>query len=245
MKLHNLLLTAALFVSASIASAVEEPESYLSFQTGTNTVNHNTYTTYYLTPAAGSNTLDVTLLQYAGNANKEKGWTYYAIGYKTDGTTAWEKALTLENARKEGSGITGGGITLTAEQQAFAESIGTPEDGDSIKAYMFTVTYDNEVTASIAFEGRNGDAKKLVSSFVNTAATNDFHFSDIENTDSILLFGKNEFTGTDVKGMISTNGIPEASVVGSPLPAPLVTLLIALGFGAALVMYRNRKQVNA
>ena len=45
--------------------------------------------------------------------------------------------------------------------------------------------------------------------------------------------------------MISINGIPEASVVGSPLPAPLVTLLIALGFGAALVMYRNRKQVNA
>lgn len=33
--------------------------------------------------------------------------------------------------------------------------------------------------------------------------------------------------------------------VGSPLPAPVVTLLIALGFGAALVMYRNRKQVKA
>ena len=33
--------------------------------------------------------------------------------------------------------------------------------------------------------------------------------------------------------------------MGTPLPAPFVTLLIALGFGAALVMYRNRKQANA
>jgi len=32
---------------------------------------------------------------------------------------------------------------------------------------------------------------------------------------------------------------------GSPLPAPVVTLLIALGFGAALVMYRNRKLAKA
>ena len=32
---------------------------------------------------------------------------------------------------------------------------------------------------------------------------------------------------------------------GSPLPTPVVTLLIALGFGAAFMMYRNRKQVKA
>lgn len=32
---------------------------------------------------------------------------------------------------------------------------------------------------------------------------------------------------------------------GSPLPTPVVTLLIALGFGAAFMMYRNRKQVRA
>lgn len=32
---------------------------------------------------------------------------------------------------------------------------------------------------------------------------------------------------------------------GQPLPAPVATLLIALGFGAAFVMYRNRKQAKA
>ena len=32
---------------------------------------------------------------------------------------------------------------------------------------------------------------------------------------------------------------------GNPLPAPVVTLLIALAFGGAFVMYRNRKQAKA
>lgn len=32
---------------------------------------------------------------------------------------------------------------------------------------------------------------------------------------------------------------------GQPLPAPVTTLLIALAFGGAFVMYRNRKQVKA
>ena len=32
---------------------------------------------------------------------------------------------------------------------------------------------------------------------------------------------------------------------GEPLPTPVITLLIALGFGAAFVMYRNRKQARA
>ena len=32
---------------------------------------------------------------------------------------------------------------------------------------------------------------------------------------------------------------------GSPLPTPVVTLLIALAFGGAFVMYRNRKQARA
>lgn len=34
-------------------------------------------------------------------------------------------------------------------------------------------------------------------------------------------------------------------VFGTPLPTPVITLLIALGFGAAFVMYRKHKQVKA
>lgn len=49
-------------------------------------------------------------------------------------------------------------------------------------------------------------------------------------------------TGNNVRAYF---GIYGKESFGSPLPTPVVTLLIALGFGAAFVMYRNRKQVKA
>lgn len=49
---------------------------------------------------------------------------------------------------------------------------------------------------------------------------------------------------TDSEGKIIRNDDPQIAF-GQPLPAPLATLLIALGFGAAFVLYRNRKQVKA
>lgn len=76
--------------------------------------------------------------------------------------------------------------------------------------------------------GGGSAAKKTCFSGVNTP-TQSGHFSFIGNASSNqIVFGK----GSDIKGVVS---------FGSPLPAPVVTLLIALGFGAALVMYRNRK----
>ena len=64
----------------------------------------------------------------------------------------------------------------------------------------------------------------------------DFYFNTSNSSPSArIIFTPVEAgngTGTD-----DTN----SGTVGSPLPAPVVTLLIALGFGAALVMYRNRK----
>ena len=68
----------------------------------------------------------------------------------------------------------------------------------------------------ICFSGVNSPIQSGGFNFIGNAASNQ------------IVFGK----GNDVKGVVS---------FGSPLPAPVVTLLIALGFGAALVMYRNRK----
>ena len=68
--------------------------------------------------------------------------------------------------------------------------------------------------------------------------SNQFHFYTTEETPAnVVYFGKSSDNGhgNDKSARIS---------FGAPLPAPVVTLLIALGFGAALVMYRNRK-VNA
>ena len=52
----------------------------------------------------------------------------------------------------------------------------------------------------------------------------------------VISFTKN---GTD-KGVLDFSG--NEGTVGSPLPTPVVTLLVALALGAGLVMYRNRRQ---
>ena len=75
-----------------------------------------------------------------------------------------------------------------------------------------------------------GVAKHVVYSFVNNKTNPGFNFSMTEVGSNTFVFGKNG----GVKGSVS--------VFGAPLPTPVVTLLIALGLGAAFVLYRNRKQ---
>ena len=239
MKLRNLLLTATLLLTIGAASAFAvEPETEQALTETTYTMSTTTTGGYYYA-TAGNNTLTVTLLQYSGNANTTDGWTYFAVGYKADGTTqTFEQALTLDNTN-----ITG--RELTATEIAGLTTYRAP-DSEGLHAYEFTVSFDAETTEKIGFAGRNGSDNKLVYSPVNAAPSNDFHFSD-KDTNSILFFGKKEFKNGNLKAQImsgaafvdSGNG---GAPVGSPLPAPVVTLLIALGFGAALVMYRNRKQ---
>ena len=50
--------------------------------------------------------------------------------------------------------------------------------------------------------------------------------------------------GTDADGNPIVKKDAEIAF-GQPLPSPVATLLIALGFGAAFMMFRNRKQAKA
>ena len=89
-----------------------------------------------------------------------------------------------------------------------------------------------------AYQSNGGGSAGKKDAYSYGATTNHagFHFAA---TDTVIAFTKN---GTD-KGIIGFEGGEGA--VGSPLPTPVVTLLIALAFGAGFVMYRNRKQVRA
>lgn len=89
-----------------------------------------------------------------------------------------------------------------------------------------------------AYQSNGGGSaeKKDAYSYGATSNHAQFHFAA---TGTVIAFTKN---GTD-KGRIDFGGNDET--VGSPLPAPVVTLLIALACGAGFVMYRNRKQVKA
>jgi len=76
-----------------------------------------------------------------------------------------------------------------------------------------------------------GVAKHIVYSFVNNETDPGFNFSMTEVGSNTFVFGKDS---DGVKGTVT--------VSGAPLPTPVVTLLIALGLGAAFVLYRSRKQ---
>ncbi len=238
MKLHNLLLSAALLLTIGAASAfAADPATEDTLTETTYTLNTPTNGGFYYA-TSGNNTLTVTLLQYAGTAESTQGWTYYAVGYKADGTTkTFEQALTLDNTNVTGR-------ELTDAEIATLKTYRTP-DGDGLHAYEFTVSFDAETTEKIGFAGRNGADNKLVYSPINEAPSNGYHFSD-KGTESILFFGKKEFKNGNLKAQIMSSAAyvngENGGAMGAPLPAPVVTLLIALGFGAALVMYRNRKQ---
>ena len=242
MKLRNLLLSVLVFSAGTVFAVdpvTQDDVAQTTYEMGTSTSGGHTQ---YFYNTSGNNTLTVTLLQYSGDATTENGWTYYAVGYQADGTTeTFNEALTLSNAN-----ITG--RTLSDTEIAGLTTYRTLEPGETLNAYEFTLTFDQETTEKIGFAGRNGDNKKLVFSTVNEEKSNDFHFSD-KTTSSVLFFGKNAFENGQIKAQIMSSGSYVASgdgtPMGAPLPAPVVTLLIALGFGAALVMYRNRKQANA
>ena len=99
--------------------------------------------------------------------------------------------------------------------------------------------YITTAVESLGIIGVNGNSGHYVFSSNNVPAKNNGNgwlFYVDENLEVI------SFDATKDKG----KGNYAAEITfGAPLPAPVVTLLIALGFGAALVMYRNRKQVKA
>ena len=89
-----------------------------------------------------------------------------------------------------------------------------------------------------AYQGNGGGAPEKKDAYSAGAISNGagFHFS---NTGTVISFGKESDKASVDFG---ENG---GGTFGAPLPTPVATLLIALGFGAALVMYRNRKQARA
>ena len=235
MKLRTLLATAFVFTACAVFAETPATQEDVVQTTYTLGTTANGY--YYST--SGNNTLTVTLLQYSGAADTTDGWTYYAVGYKADGTTTtFNEARALSNGNVTGR-------ELTAAEIAGLTTYRAPGD-DELHAYEFVISFDGEETEKIGFAGRNGSENKYVFSIVNAEKENKFHFSD-KGTDSILFFGKNSFENGQIKAQIMSgaSNVDNGGPMGAPLPAPVVTLLIALGFGGALVMYRNRKQVRA
>ena len=239
MKLHNLLLTAALFLTAGIASADSISEGdYNAPQFIKNTTVPGAWTT------SGNNSLDIILMYKNGTADTLSGYAYYVVAHKT-GAEGWDVLSGLALSEPAANGR-----LLSTDESAQYTSLFSDIGGHSTpNVYEFKVAFDEKVYDQIGILGRNGSPSQIVNSAENDPATNgsQFHY----NTPHSVLYFQN---GGDIKAAllidatyIGSNTTPNGGdeTMGAPLPAPVVTLLIALGFGAALVMYRNRKQENA
>jgi len=235
MKLSNLLLAATVFFAAGITIADAKPkEKEEQAQLSNDTESGNP------TFSWGGNSATVTL--FVAN----DGWdSYFVCGYDKDGN--------IVSGTKTRVATSDNLTNLTAAQ--VLEDFDVPETAKeniakftgTHKAYQLEVAFgDNVETIGLIGGGNNDGEKFLVYSYDNITKKKSF-FSAIDDNGNILYLGTDNWSS----GLKFNNGAVflvgagqggAGGTFGTPLPTPVVTLLIALGLGAGLVMYRSRKQ---
>ena len=225
MKLRNLLLTVALFLIAGVAFAKPKVD----------TSNVSDFLTMEV--SEDTNTLNIRMFRM------NNGWKYYVKGY-TQGTNgavlSYQSTLSKDDDYE-----------IATDKKKIKEIIAGMEDlPDDVRAglnqhalgiYEFSIPVPDDII-EISLAGGNGKGA-FVESVWQRSATNGNDFWTI-GEGNLIYMGKGNWIGQYNNGAMFLVG-GEPYTFGSPLPAPVVTLLIALGFGAALVMYRNRKQARA
>ena len=239
MKLHNLFATALLLTATSAFAANDHNNGHghnphdVSEYTDQITTDTST-TTSLPTTFTWPNTPNTVVTVFTGNS----GWDDYSLcGYDKDGKLiATEKLTVAENQTALSAADAMKGLDIDDEiKNNIAHFTGTHT------AYQFAVNFGTDV-ASIGLVGGN-NKNHLVYSITNNKTNNGLFFSAIDENGDAVYLGKDQWSST----LNFNNGAVflVAETVGSPLPAPVTTLLIALAFGAAFVVYRNRKQVKA
>ena len=248
MKLRNLLLTAALFVTASAAFAGKNKDTVLP--------SYQDFST--ITKADETKTLNIKM--YVFNNGK---WDYYLYGnpvqdQNSTQTELYQLHLDETNARSYGEVIATKHNQIVHEPSLVGD---VPEEYRSNleqkthTIYTFSIPFNDADISSFGISGANslnntafGELSSDLTVLYNSLPANNGMTIDqiASSTDqTILVHAKPQWHLNNGALFLISVDSPEIKNVGSPLPAPVVTLLIALGFGAALVMYRNHKQVKA
>ncbi len=241
MKLHNLLLTAALFLSVGIVFANPDTETYEK-----------------LSWNSSDDTIKVSMLM--GNS----AWTSMYLGAYSSTGALLGKVKLIEAPKAK---LTQDQVDALLEQTDLNDNqINNIKDFKNVSkhpAYSFAVPLsafdleEGDTIASFGLIGTNGKKEEgLAYSFDgkdvkgHTEGKNTLHFSSVPNDSSVLAFSKSKWVETEKfqnGNLFLIDMAPDGLTYtfGNPLPAPVVTLLIALAFGGAFVMYRNRKQAKA
>ena len=217
MKLRNLLLTSALLLTAGAAFAgvVDYPD-------------------YSWTNDTGSKIIDVTLEKF--QTQEDYQYAAYDTSYNPADLTA--KYNEIKEAVMADSTIAADDklTTIVSRLQANGyENVWLLKDPGKNNALTTTIATQEAVAQ---FGVINLD--HTVYSVPNET-TSKFYFRELSVESTMYGKLKEHGGGNDNSAKISF----APGTFGAPLPAPVVTLLIALGLGAGLVMYRNRKQAKA
>lgn len=234
MKLRNFLLTVAIFLSAGIAFAQTTTSSkYFTINDIPATdADREGVTDYTWTVPANNNrtSFNAFVVQYGkgdfsydvfGTSAENEGWSEkLSVSYTYDSKTH-SYVVDIKNSSN---------FVSYTDVTVYDEATG--KDKFLQRIYHFSVPYEVKVMSEIGV---------LTSGiFSNANQLDPFYFYKVSDQQYFLSFGG----ATTVDGKIIANKDPQIAF-GQPLPAPVTTLLIALGFGAAFVMYRNRKSVKA
>jgi len=122
----------------------------------------------------------------------------------------------------------------------YAYKLGTFTEGDVIEIYMDDVN-GSVRSNTTKYMGGYGEGVPNVDQLVFYQTNYNWDLSRQLMPLAALDTGNGHRVFFGIYGNESEGG----ETFGQPLPAPVVTLLIALALGGALVMYRNRKQVKA
>lgn len=255
MKLRNLLLTSALFISASAAFAMNggqakkilnqlkltAQDSYSWEAAAPVTFEGEDGKTYKTTSV-----LNVTMVRMNGNSKKvETGWRYSVGGYASSEDSLWDRTA---KERLTDS------IATNIDQEAFDAALSAANlNAQQIEAVNFYATNHSGFSFQVSFDqpieafGLIGDEEVNRESILNPEEAHKFY--TVGNTNLLYYGSTNNYPNNGALFLVSVGSktveVQKEVVSGKPLPAPVVTLLIALAFGAGLVVYRNRKQAKA
>ena len=222
MKLSNLLIVAALFFSASVAFA--KPKN------GTSNVSD------FLTMERDEDTNTLNIRMFRMN----NGWKYYVNGYtqgQNGNVLSYSSILSNSNGvRVDGNGTS---ISSVIAGMNLPDDVAAGLNQHALSVYDFSIPITDEIV-EIGLAGGQGKGA-FVESIWQRSATNGNDFWSIGD-DGLIYMGKGNWIGQYNNGAMFLVGAGSSETFGSPLPTPVVTLLIALGLGAVIVMYRGRKQ---
>lgn len=217
MKICNILLAVALFLSVGIIVAVaEEPadedtrrDDIYTFGNSTAVKGKNAFTQYfYNTPR--SNPLTITLPLYKGIAETESGRSLYSV----------ENRFTISNAN--------------ADEASYADN--------EMHVYDFDSSFDDSVMEKIGFIGRYVKDNVPDPFLVNARAPEGFQSLD-NGTYAVLAFDKKVSKDSQNRPKIMSDGSylgdykETQDYSASPYSAPMSLLLLLICFCIILVMH--------